>query len=325
MRSSTAMSLWTLSTLLVVSGCNDTPEPTGIDSPVPGTGHQVTAATVAEAEVIQLGDFALYLPPDTRAPRGIIVALGGPNTRAFVTGEPFGAPFPETEAALQAMGESLRDLAAKCRMAILGTSLSGMEEGSGSDQLILDAISDGAVATGRAELTTVPILFYGISGGAPEASGFTARHPSRVAGLFLKVPAGVAELTTSTQQEVPTFMVLAELDAFVDNTGLAAAFASNREGGALWALAMEPGVPHHSLSPAQRQLTLDWMDSVLRLRLAGSSGHLRTIVEQSGWLGDPSTADVSAWGGYRGDHSAASWFPTRGVAQLWRTLIGIAP
>ena len=74
---------------------------------------------------------------------------------------------------------------------------------------------------------------YGMSGGAPQASGFTARHPERVAGLVLKVPASVTVLTSGAPLRVPTFMVLAELDAFVDNAALKAAFESNRQSGSV--------------------------------------------------------------------------------------------
>ena len=169
------------------------------------------------------------------------------------------------------------------------------------------------------------ILLFGLFGGAPEASGFTARHPELVAGLLLKVPVSVATLTTDAQREVPTFMVLAELEVFFDNVALGQAFAANRGDGALWAMATEPGVPHQAFTPAMRTATLAWMSSVLDRRVAGSSSHIQTVVEQSGWLGDPSTGEVSPWGRYRGDRSSANWFPTRGPAEQWQILIGAAP
>ena len=117
-------------------------------------------------------------------------------------------------------------------------------------------------------------------------------------------------------------MVLAEFDMFVNNTALAESFADTRGSGGLWAIAMEPGVPHHAFSPNHRTATLEWLGAIMNLRVARASGDLRTILEQSGWLGNAATGDVSPWGGYTGDRSEASWFPTRSTAAQWQILIG---
>ena len=44
---------------------------------------------------------------------------------------------------------------------------------------------------------------------------------------------------------------------------------------------------------------------------------------EDGWLGDRSTVDgnyatIAAWAEYKGDRSAAAWFPDRAVAHVWR-------
>lgn len=325
MRTSATTGLWTLGILLVASGCESTRSPAGLEANASGIAPHASKAAEPLADVIPLGDFALYVPRAAGPIRGVLVTIGGPNTKRFVTGESFGAPLPQAEAALQVMGGSLRALAAEHRIAILGTLRMGMPNAVANDGVIMGVIADAADAIGRPELTTVPILLYGLSGGGRETSGFSARHPERVAGLFLRSPARVDTLTTAAQWEVPTFMVLSELDAFVDNTALAAAFSVNRGTGGLWGMAMERGVPHHALSAAQRQLTLDWLEAALQGRVNGSSGTLQTSMEQSGWLGDPSTGEVSPWGGFRGDRSSASWLPTGQFAGEWRTFIGVAP
>ncbi|MEO5825431.1 MAG: hypothetical protein ABIR59_06050 [Gemmatimonadales bacterium] len=324
MRSSFAARLFILGLLFAAAACNDTAGPTG-DTSV-GSSSLQTGSAVASAAggvVYQLGDFALYVPAAADGPRAVLVALGGPNTRAIATGEPFGAPFPPVEAALQVMGASLRALADQQRIAILGTALAAMPDGVGSDQQIVNAIAAGAAASGHPGLSTAPLLLFGLSGGGPEASGLAARHPDRVAGLLLKAPLEVAVLSTEAQRGVPTFMALAEFDVFVDNAALGRAFAANRAGGALWAMATEPGVPHFSFSPTLRTATLAWLGSVIDRRVAGSSSRLRTAVEQSGWLGDQLTGKASPWGAFSGDRSAASWFPTRGAAEQWQVLMGL--
>jgi dienelactone hydrolase len=286
------------------------------------TGRITRDVELSRIELFELGDFTLYVPATVSTTRGILLALGGPDTRGFASGTPFGAPVPEVEASLQALGQEFRTIAASHGLAVLGTSLAAMTNGPDSDQLLLDAVQEAAAMSGRPELASAPLLMYGMSGGGPQASGFTARNPERVAGLFLKVPVGVASLTSGEVLGVPTYVVQAEMDAFVDNAALASAFEANRATGALWALALEPGVPHHSLTPSHRELTTNWMSTILELRLGAASSPLRAIVESSGWLGDPATGEVTPWAAFAGDPASASWFPTRETAERWKTFVG---
>jgi hypothetical protein len=271
-------------------------------------------------EIFEFGEFALYVPAHVSKVRGILVALGGPDTRAFSTSGVFGAPLPEVEKALSLLGVAYRSLAATHGLAILGTSRAFMPDAEASDQAIVQAIGAGAENSGRPDIESAPILMYGISGGAPEASGFVSRNSGRIAGLFLKVPLTVTELSGSALQ-VPTFLVLAEFDAFVDNASLAAQFELNRKGGGLWGMAKEPRMPHYSLSLAQRQLTVDWMRSVMELRVQGASGALRGLTESDGWLGDNTTGIATPWEAYTGDKSIASWIPTQPIALQWQVLV----
>lgn len=322
MQSPLATRLWILGAIVAASGCDGT---AAVDSNPPDLG--AAKSTSATGEVYLLGDFALYMPTAPEGPRAVIVALGGPKTTGIVTGGSFGAPFPPIEAALQVMGQAMRAFADEHRVAILGTSRFGptaLPNEIASDHSILNALAEGAAASGRAEVATVPILLFGLSGGGPQASGFAARRPERVAGLLLKAPLGVESLTTDAQRGVPTFLALNETDVFVDNVALGQAFTANRGSGALWALATEPGAIHFGYSDALRNATIGWMRSIVDRRVAGSSSRIQTAVAASGWLGDPSTGDTSPWGRYRGDRSAASWFPTQRIADDWRILIGAA-
>lgn len=319
MRLSRTMRLWCLGATLAISACSDNFTPADPDRTTSMNAH------AAGGEIFQLGDFALYMPAGPAAPRAVLVALGGPNTRGFVTGESFGAPIPEVELALQDMGQFLRAFAAEHRIAILGTSFFGptaLPASAESDELIFDALREGAEASGRPSLTGVPILLYGISGGSSEAARLAERYSERVVGLFLKVPEVAPTMTTEVQRQIPVFIAQAELDAFVDNAAVAAAFSSNRANGAVWALAMESGVPHHALTPVHQQNTLAWMGGVLDRRIAGGSGQIKQSVEPSGWLGNPSTGSISPWGAYSGDRSTANWLPTQEAAEQWRALAG---
>lgn len=286
---------------------------------------------LSRIEVFELGDFALFVPADVDEPRAVILALGGPDTRGFATGKPLGAPIAAVEASLQALGQEFRTLASS-GFAVLGTSRASMPNGPDSDQLLLKTIETAAATSGHPELIKAPLLLYGLSGGGPQASGFAARNPASVAGLFLKVPVSVTSVTTGDALRVPTYMVLAEVDAFVNNASLTASFEGNRRAGALWALAREPGVIHHSLTPAQRQLTMNWMKTVLALRLPGAPGYapLGRMEEGLGWFGNRATGEVEsaeylAWMGMLDDWKLESWLPTEATAREWKTFVATRP
>jgi len=85
-------------------------------------------------DVYEFGDFALYMPTSPSGTLGLIVALGGPDTRGFATAKPMGAPTPEVEASLQLLGQSLRTLANTHGLAVLGTKRAAMPNGAESDQ-----------------------------------------------------------------------------------------------------------------------------------------------------------------------------------------------
>lgn len=289
------------------------------------SGSATRDIELTQIEVFEFGDFALYVPGSVASVRGVIIALGGPDTRGFATGKPMGAPIPAVEASLQTLGLELRALAAEQGLALLGTSQVGMPNGAESDQLLRNALQTAAAMSGRPGLPTAPVLMYGMSGGGPEGAGFTVRNTDRVAGLFLKAPLAVTSVTGLDAARVPTYMVLAELDAFVNNAELTAAFESNRAGSALWALAKELGVVHHSLSPVQRQVTLTWMSTILGLRLPSVlSAPLRAVDESSGWLGNIGNGAVAPWASYPGDKKLASWLPSQAIALEWQTIVAAA-
>jgi Dienelactone hydrolase and related enzymes len=282
------------------------------------TGEVVQNVQLTRKELFDLGDFSVYIPESVDDVSAVLVALGGPDTRGFSSATSFGAPMPEVEASLQAFGQQLRTMARFQNLAVIGTSKTAIDNSAAGDKIILDALAAAAKQSGRPEIANAPVLMYGLSSGGPEASGFATRHPARLAGLFLKAPLSVELLTTEAARSIPTFVVLAELDAFVDNSAIKAAFQANRKAGALWALAMEAGVPHQFFTSAQQELTSNWMYTTLNARALNDEWGITAYPETSGWLGDHATGEIAAWKDYPGDRNTASWFPSGAVAENWR-------
>ena len=165
------------------------------------------------------------------------------------------------------LDKSCGSLQPKRGLRLLGTSRAALTNDPATDKLIFDSIREAAAKTGHSELARAPLFLYGISGGTPEASGFTARNPGSVGALLLKVPGVPERLSSPETLAVPTYIMLASRDVSTENAKITAMFKLNRGAGALWALAMEPNVPHHMLTPSHRAITINWMRAIVELRL----------------------------------------------------------
>jgi hypothetical protein len=272
-------------------------------------------------EIFVSGSNAAYVPAAGTL-RGVIVVLGGPISSGFVTGDRIAPPDnPDLEQSLQALGASLRGLAASSHVALLGSSTIGMANSAGSDDALFAAIGSFATLSGHPEIAQAPALLFGLSAGAPEAAGLVSRHPERAIGLLERVPVSVTSLTAPSALSVPTFVMQAELDEVVDNAAVRATFSANRSQDGLWALAVEPGVGHSVATSRANGAAIGWISTVLTLRLPATPGDpLITLDEASGWLGNQTTLEIAPWADYPDDRTAASWLPSQSAATSWHNL-----
>jgi pimeloyl-ACP methyl ester carboxylesterase len=305
----------------ILSGCSASTEtdPTETEPTV-----VVEAPFHQAAQTYSYGQFTLYMPARTLTPRAVLVVLGGPDTRGVVTGQPFGAPVPALEAALQSFGADLRTLADNDKIAILGTSRSQMANSAANDTAILDGLAEGSALSGRPALDNVPLFILGISGGGPESSGFTARHAERVGGLYLRNPLGFEALSAGNPAlGVPTYMTLAELDTIIDNPANTQRFLANRSAGGYWGMHVTAGATHQALTPELRAHAVSWLDDVIKLRVRLIPWlPLRDLHPTLGWIGDPATERVVPAFLFWRDRSATSWLPSREVGEQWSAFWG---
>ena len=126
-------------------------------------------------EVFEFGDFALYVPASVGPTRAIILALGGPNTKAFVTGEPAGAPVPASRGFAAGARRVAPDAGVRQRARRLGHLVGCDGERRQQRSAHPGRGSDRRGVEWEPDLPTAPLLMYGISGGAP-------RHPGSLGG-----------------------------------------------------------------------------------------------------------------------------------------------
>jgi hypothetical protein len=162
---------------------------------------------------------------------------------------------------------------------------------------------------------------FGISGGAREAAGLASRNAGRTIGLLVRIPGDVTTLAGQEALAVPTFVMQAELDAVVSNFEVRTKFLTNRSRGGLWALAVEPGIGHFTVTQRGHTAELAWMRIALDLRLPATPGDpLVSLEESSGWLGNQATLEIAPWADYPDSRTDASWLLSQQAASSWNNL-----
>src|SRR5262249_23523064 len=157
----------------------------------------------------------------------------------------------------------------------------------GSGQAMLDAIGRLAKQASHPELENAPFLLWGMSAGGPCNYEPGAWKPGRgVAFVVNKGGIYYSALLSKEARGVPGILFVGGKDLEFRTNTIVGLFAVNRRGGALWALAEEPGAAH--IVGRSRDVALRLYEDVLPLRL-GANGALKPIAAMSGFIGDLKT------------------------------------
>ena len=190
----------------------------------------------------------------------------------------------------------------------------------GSGDALLSALSGFAQRSGHAELTNAPFLMWGMSAGGQFNYEFVAWKPERVAA-FVVNKGGIyySALLSRAAREVPGMLFIGGKDLAFRNNTISGLFAVNRRGGALWALAEEPGVAH--VVGKSRDVSMVFFEDILRLRLPAGQSTLARLEEKSGYLGDYSARTFAPLGDARVPGYPTAWLPTERVARAWQAMV----
>src|SRR5207237_972147 len=115
----------------------------------------------------------------------------------------------------------------------------------GSGQALLTALDTFAERSKHSELAAGPLLLWGMSAGGEFNYEFVAWKPERVAA-FVVNKGGIyyTALASQAARNVPGILFIGGKDLDSRVHIISGIFDLNRRGGALWALAEEPGVAH---------------------------------------------------------------------------------
>ena len=200
----------------------------------------------------------------------------------------------------------------------------------GSGQALLDALDRLGQRSRHRELSTAPLLLWGMSAGGQFNYEFVAWRPERVVA-FVVNKGGIyySALLPSASRNVPGILFVGGKDLEFRTNTIAGLFAVNRRAGALWALAEEPGAAH--VVGRSRDMALVFFEDVLPLRLpeGASSGNqpasLRSIAAASGFLGDLKGKTFQKQGDVPAPNYPTAWLPTARIARAWEALVTDKP
>jgi poly(3-hydroxybutyrate) depolymerase len=189
----------------------------------------------------------------------------------------------------------------------------------GSGQALLDAISAFAARSKHPEIARAPLLLWGMSAGGEFNYEFTVWKPERVAAFIVnKGNFYYTALVPPATREVPGMLFVGGKDLEFRTNTIMGLFAVNRRGGALWALAEEPGVGH--VVGKSRDVAMVFFEDVLAIRLADGAAGLKPMPAKPAFLGDFKTKSFQP-AGETAPTTPTAWLPTERVARAWREMV----
>lgn len=272
-----------------------------------------------QKSVYESDPFTMYLPPEIDKVNGVLFFLTG--------GEGDGRPWVRGDLTNDFEATASRDLIIEIMlahgMAFIGNDNTHYSN-QNSNEAMLSALEDFALASGRPELVQAPILPFGYSAGGGRSISFAITYPERTIGIYAYKPVtgNFQDQDWEKLRDIPTFVHFGELDSDVGGT-IPEQFGPNREAGAIWAAGIEKGVGHEFDPPTEFMIT--WMEEMVISRIPdvvtpGTIPALNMITEQSGWIGDLNTFEISSHAEFQGDLGTTSWFLSEETALDWRTL-----
>jgi MYXO-CTERM domain-containing protein len=198
----------------------------------------------------------------------------------------------------------------------------------GEFKSVLDQITSAGAAAGHPEVANAPIMAAGHSHGGDYWNYFNACFPGRFAVVFDKSGGGVQY--SGAALKTPMVWEIGTNDLRNSHAGVfrGEMFAHRSKGSPL-SLVLGPGEDHTTFTPGPRQMVVDLLEAIWKLRVpegadpAAGPVRLNEIDESGGkyWLGDNYDRSVGTWADSpdRGALYKTSFLPTEQVANEWKT------
>ena len=277
--------------------------------------------------------FGVYVPPFVDSLRGVLFVIGGAGsvvdgrligtTLGLVRGSPVVDNEYLSSSAFFDWHTKLRAFADDQRFALVGEHVNRAVYSGNGLNLVRVMITSVGQRVSHPELAQAPLLLIGQSWGAGRVLEYTQVDGARVIG-FIAMKYVNGSYLMPEALAVPGYLFMGEEDEIGNNPTISRAFEVNRQAGAIWALAVEPGAGHAYVSNVD--LLIEWMKTVTALRLptnpvTGQPALLRSVDPAAGWLGNRVTFEIGDSGCYNADTDVAAWLPSEQAAHRWQAMV----
>lgn len=179
------------------------------------------------------------------------------------------------------------------------------------------------------DVSTAPLPLWGMSAGGEFNYEFVAWKPERVVAFVVnKGNIYYTALAPRAARQVPGMLFVGGKDLEFRTNTITGLFAVNRRGGALWALAEEPGAG--DVVGRSREVALMFFEDAVAARLdrtgaARAPKPLKPIDEKSGFLGDFKAKTFQPIGRGAAPGGPTAWLLTERVAKAWQAMVTEQP
>lgn len=291
-------------------------------------------ASKEPGQLIFAVNYTIWIPPDVETLRGLVVhqhGCGEGSCKSGLTGAfdlHWQALARKHECALLAPAYEQPD-GADCQM--------WCDPRNGSADRFQQGLRELGSISGHPELSDLPWVLWGHSGGGHWCGGMVMLYPRRVAAAWLR--SGVPLLSDDPQRsnikphqlpsdatEVPMMCNLGTKEGVTVTTDRFAGvwptnetfFRAIREKDGLIGVAIDPLTSHECGN--QRYLAIPWLDACMSQRLPTDSKQsvtLRSMPREGNWYAEPLQATALPEEAYEGDLLQAAWLPNAEVARQW--------
>ncbi len=292
-------------------------------------------ASSKPGELVYAANYTVWIPPNVKALRGLIVhqhGCGEGSCKSGLTGAydlHWQALAKQHDCALLSPAYEQPDKA-NCQM--------WCDPRNGSDAAFQKALANLGAKSNHPELATVPWALWGHSGGGHWAGGMVLLHPERIAAAWLR--SGVPPVKSSDGKPAPYTISEASLKVPVMCnlgtkegvtvkegrfagvwSGVQTFFTELRAKGALIGVAVDPLTSHECGN--QRYLAMPWLDACLAARLPAKSGEaLKPMPTSKAWIAplhtvEPNVIAPVPAAKFTGNIEQSVWLPNEAIAQAW--------
>jgi poly(3-hydroxybutyrate) depolymerase len=293
------------------------------------------AGSQKEGELAFPVSFTIWVPPDVKTLRGVVVHQHGCGEGSCKSGQ------------TGAFDLHWQALAKKHDCVLMSPMYEQPEKANcqlwcdprnGSDRAFHKGLADLGELCGHPELANVPWALWGHSGGGHWAGGMMMLHPERTVAAWLR--SGVPALTEVEGKPVPysipdaacgvpTMCNVGTKEGVTVKDGQFAGvwpgvevfFRELRSKGGLVGVAVDPLSSHDCGN--QRYLAIPWLDTCLATRLPERAGDpLRLVPAESGWLaplyvGESKLIPPVPAGMFGGAIMDSVWLPNEASSRGW--------